>query len=64
MNDLDFLQGMYDAGAKDAFDILAVHAYGWQEPPDAPPAPDRINWRRTELLRQIMERNGDAAKSQ
>ncbi len=62
MNDLDFLQGMYDAGAKDYFDILAVHAYGWQEPPDSPPAPDRINWRRTELLRRIMERNGDAAK--
>ena len=62
MNDLDFLQGMYDAGAGDVFDILAVHAYGWTEPPDAAPALDRINWRRTELIRQIMERNGDAAK--
>jgi hypothetical protein len=62
LNDLDFLQGMYDAGAKDYFDILAVHSYGWQEAPDAAPAPDHINWRRTELLRQIMERNGDAAK--
>jgi hypothetical protein len=62
MSDLDFLQGMYDAGAKDVFDILAVHSYGWQEPPDAPPSPSHINWRRTELLRQIMERNGDAAK--
>ena len=62
MNDLEYLQGMYDAGAGAYFDILAVHAYGWTEPADAPPAPDRINWRRTELLRQIMERNGDAAK--
>lgn len=59
MNDLDFLQGMYDAGAKGSFDVLAVHAYGWQEPPGAAPAADHINWRRTELLRQIMERNGD-----
>ncbi len=62
LNDLDFLQGMYDAGAQSVFDILAVHAYGWQEPPDAAPSVDRINWRRTELIRQIMERNGDANK--
>jgi len=29
MNDLDFLQGMYDAGAAPYFDGLAVHSYGW-----------------------------------
>lgn len=62
LNDLDFLQGMYEAGARDYFDILAVHSYGWTEPPDAAPAADRINWRRTELVRAVMERNGDAAK--
>jgi hypothetical protein len=62
MNDLDFLQRMYDAGAKDSFDILAVHAYGWTEPPDAAPSPDHVNWRRTELQRDVMVRNGDAAK--
>lgn len=62
MNDLDFLRGMYEAGAGEAFDILAAHAYGWRDPPDAPPAPDRINWRRSELLQQIMVENGDAAK--
>ena len=62
LNDLDFLQGMYDAGARGYFDILAVHSYGWQEPPDAAPAVDHVNWRRTELLRQVMERNGDAAR--
>ncbi len=62
MNDLDFLRGMYRAGAKDYFDILAAHSYGWTFPPDDPPAPDKVNFRRVELLRQIMEENGDAHK--
>ncbi len=62
MNDLDFLQAMYDAGAADCFDILAVHAYGWRFPPDAPPSPDAINFRRTELLRDLMVGNGDGDK--
>ncbi len=62
MNDLAFLQGMYDAGARDSFDVLAAHAYGWTFPPESEPAPDAVNWRRTELLREIMVRNGDAAK--
>ena len=63
MNDLEFLRGMYRAGAKDYFDILAVHSYGWTFPPDDPPAPDKVNFRRVELLRQIMEENGDAHKT-
>jgi hypothetical protein len=62
MNDLDYLQGMYDAGAKNAFDILAAHAYGWTFPADAAPSPDAVNFRRVELLREVMVRNGDAAK--
>ena len=62
MNDLAYLEAMYAAGAKDCFDILAVHAYGWTFPPDAPPAEDAINFARTELLRDIMVRHGDAAK--
>jgi len=62
MNDLEYLQKMYDAGAKNYFDLLAVHAYCWQAPADEPPAPDRVNFRRTELLRDIMVKNGDAAK--
>jgi len=62
MNDLLYLQRMYDAGAKDCFDILAVHAYGWSFPPDDPHAQDKINFRRVELLREVMVRNGDADK--
>ncbi len=62
MNDLQYLQGMYAAGAQDYFDALAAHAYGWQESADARPAPHRVNFRRTELLREIMVQNGDARK--
>ncbi|MFQ5856485.1 MAG: endo-1,4-beta-xylanase, partial [Anaerolineae bacterium] len=62
MNDLRFLQAMYDAGAAPYFDALAAHAYGWKFPPDDSPAPDRINFRRVELLRQIMVEHGDAEK--
>jgi hypothetical protein len=62
MSDLDFLQGMYDAGAAPYFDALAAHAYGWRFPADDPPAPDKINFRRVELLRRVMVENGDGAK--
>ncbi len=41
------------------YDAWAVHTYGRTAPPDEPPAPDRINFRRAELLREIMARNGD-----
>jgi polysaccharide biosynthesis protein PslG len=62
MNDLDYLEKMYEAGARDYFDALSVHAYGWTSPADEAPAPNRINFRRTELMREIMVRNGDTAK--
>ena len=62
VNDLEFLQRMYDLGAADYFDALAIHAYGWHFDPDSPPDPEVINFRRTELLRDIMVKNGDGAK--
>lgn len=62
MNDLVFLQRMYDAGAAGFFDVLAVHAYGWHSDADEPAHPDVINFRRTELLYEIMVQNGDAGK--
>lgn len=62
MNDLEYLQKMYDAGAKDYFDILAAHSYGWKEPADEPPSPDTINFRRVELLHEVMAKNGDGDK--
>jgi polysaccharide biosynthesis protein PslG len=62
VDDLAYLQGMYDAGAAPYFDTLAVHAYGWRFGPDEPPAADAISFSRTALLRQIMVENGDGGK--
>lgn len=62
MDDLDYLQAMYDAGASAWFDGLAVHAYGAKFPPDEPAAPDAINFARTELLHDVMIANGDGDK--
>lgn len=62
LNELEFLQDMYDMGAGKFFDALAIHSYGFREPPEAEPAPDRLNFRRSELLRDIMLAYGDGHK--
>jgi polysaccharide biosynthesis protein PslG len=62
MNDLEYLRRIYGLGAGAYFDALAVHAYGLKFPPDDPPAPEALNFRRVELVRQIMIEFGDAKK--
>lgn len=62
LDDLLYLQALYEAGAAPYFDALAMHTYGFTTPPEEEPAPDRLNFRRAELLRQIMIDHGDAAK--
>jgi hypothetical protein len=62
MNELDYLSALYAGGFKDLFDVLAVHTYGFRFPADDPPAPDVLNYRRVELLREIMVANGDQDK--
>ena len=62
LNDIDYLQAMYAAGAASYFDALAVHTYGFTLPPDDPPSPDKLNFRRFELLYAVMKQNGDAVK--
>jgi hypothetical protein len=54
MNDLTYLDAMYQAGAAEYFDGLAVHSYGLTFPPEAEPGDELLNFRRVELLRQIM----------
>jgi hypothetical protein len=61
LNDLEYLAAMYEAGAADFFDGLAAHAYGLTFPPASEPGPDRLNFRRIELLRQVMVEHGDGA---
>ena len=62
LNELDFLDQMYQAGVKDAFDVLSANAYGMDRPPADPPSKNVLNFRRVELLRQVMEKNGDGNK--
>lgn len=62
MNDLDYLSRLYALGFADTFDALAVHTYGFKFPPEEPPGPDVLNFRRIELLRQVMVDNADGDK--
>lgn len=62
LNDLDYLRDMYAFGAAAYFDALAVHSYGLVYPPESDPAPNQLNFRRLELLREIMIANGDEHK--
>ncbi len=60
MNELKYLQALYDAGVRGSFDVLAVQAYGLRGGPDDPRT-DRtdVTYSRPSLAREVMERNGD-----
>jgi hypothetical protein len=72
MPDTDYLQGMYDAGAADYFDVLGVHAPGFKAPPEM--SPEEVaehgdygngRWfafRHVEDMRAIMVANDDSEK--
>lgn len=62
LNDLIYLEEMYAAGAAAYFDALAAHTYGLVFPPEYPPDPATLNFRRVELLRDIMIQYGDGGK--
>jgi hypothetical protein len=51
---------MYEYGAADYFDGLAVHAYGLTSPPDSEPDSEMLNFRRIELVRDVMVDYDDA----
>ncbi len=62
-SDILFLRGMYEAGARDYFDIAAAKPYGmWSGPDDRRVAPDIFNFSRAILLRDEMVAHGDASK--
>ena len=64
VNDFVFLQRMYNAGAKDCFDILSVQGYGlWSGPTDHRLRPIVINYGRNQFIRDLMVKNGDAHKA-
>jgi hypothetical protein len=63
LDELEFLQRMYDAGAGAYFDIGSVQAYGLRNGPDDHRlGSGDVTFSRPILFREVMVRNGDAAK--
>ena len=63
LDDLAFLERMYEHGAKGFFDIASVMAYGlWTDADDHRIAPERTNFPRLILTRRLMEAWGDSSK--
>ena len=62
IEDVDFLNGMYDAGAAGVMDALSVHNYGGNTPPELDPAECTICFRRAEVYREVMVQRGDGGK--
>jgi len=61
-NELRYLQGLYDAGARGSFDVLALQAYGLRGGPDDPRTDvTDVTFSRPRLVRDVMLRNGDGA---
>jgi hypothetical protein len=61
-NELLYLQGLYEAGAKGAFDVLALQAYGLRGGPDDPRTDvTDVTFSRPRLVRDVMLQNGDRA---
>jgi hypothetical protein len=63
LSDLIFLQRMYEAGARGSFDVLGVQAYGLRNGPDDHRVDfGDVNMSRVLRVREVMVRNGDAAR--
>jgi hypothetical protein len=60
VEDTDFLNQMYDSGAKGLFDVMGVHNYGGNAEPERDPGDCGICFRRAELYRDVMVQRGDA----
>src|SRR5215212_6719630 len=61
IEDVDFLRGMYAAGARGSMDAMAIHNYGGNHEPEQEPGDCGICFRRAEIYRQVMVEQGDAA---
>ncbi len=63
LSDLVYLERMYEAGVQGYFDAMGAMVYGlWTGPNDRRTSPERTNFARATLLREIMVRHGDADK--
>lgn len=63
LSELTYLEQMYRAGVAPYCDIMSANAYGFNDPPETPPAEDRLNFRRVELLQEIMQQYDDGDKA-
>lgn len=54
INDLEFAREMLENGAADYMDVFGYHPYGFNQPPETAPAPDQLNFRRAELIRDLL----------
>lgn len=58
LSDITFLDRLVAYAPNGGFDAVAVQPYGFDQPADAAPATDRLNYRRIELLRDVLRRHG------
>jgi O-antigen ligase len=64
LNEVAFLRGLYAAGGRDYFDILAAKPYGfWSGPADRREDVAVLNFSRLALLQQVMAGEGDEGKA-
>ena len=59
MSDVAFLDTAYREGAAEWFDLVAAQPYSFELPISAQPDAARLNWRRVELLRDVMLSHAD-----
>jgi len=59
--DYEFLQGVYDAGGKDYFDIMVVHPYSQPRSPDSISGGGTLK-ERLDSLKNFVVANGDSSK--
>ncbi len=58
LDDLTYLRQLYDQAAGESLDIQAAAAFGMEHPPEAAPDPRVLNFRRVELVRDLMVEYG------
>jgi O-antigen ligase len=59
MNELRFLEELYQQGSAAWFDVVAAQLYDLEGSLNTPAHPERLNWHRVVLLRDVMERHAD-----
>jgi hypothetical protein len=62
MEDVEWLNGLYDAGGGAWFDVLGMHAYLGNFDPATDPACTPMCFRDLELYRAVMQQHGDGAR--